>query len=65
MGLLERFRKKDDTNSGTHNAAYVEEVRLETAKVRAFRTAEEMAVASKRLMEMALELRKELEDISD
>jgi hypothetical protein len=59
MGLFDRFKKNADKD----HVEFERAKELETAKVRAFRTADEMATASQRLMNLALELRKEIEAI--
>lgn len=60
MGLLDRFLQKSDTEA---KAELEEELRLETAKVRAYRRADEMVSAANELMQKAKELRAEIEAI--
>lgn len=62
MGLLDRLRK---TMKVKEEEEYEAALERETSKVKAYRTAEEVAEAAKVLMEKALELRAEIEAMSD
>ena len=63
MGLLDRFKKKTDTTGS--DSAYDEKLRLETAKVRAYRQADDMVLAAQALLMKAKELRSEIEGLED
>lgn len=63
MGLLDRLKKRADTTKSEADAEFEEEKRLETAKIRAFRTADEMSAAAARLLKMTEELKREIEAI--
>lgn len=63
MGILDRLRQRADSHSERADAEYEEEKALETAKIRAFRTANEMAAASAKLLRLAEELKAEIEAI--
>ncbi len=67
MGLFDRKKNRADTvtKSDEETAEFETLKALETAKVRAYRTADEMAGASRKLMLLALELRKEIEAIEN
>lgn len=62
MGLLDRIKEIVSPDS---EEEYQADLARETAKVRAYRTADEVAAAAKQLMNKALELRKEIEAMSD
>lgn len=61
MGLLDRFKK----SGGQTEKEYQADLARETTKVKAYRAAEEVAEAARVLMEKALELRAEIEALSD
>lgn len=61
MRLLDRFKKPADTTDSEE--AYDEQLRLETAKVRAYRQADDMVEAAETLLDLAKELREEIEGI--
>lgn len=62
MGLVERFKKWMGTPD---EEEYADDLARETAKVRAYRTADEVAEAARKLTEKALELRAEIEAMSN
>jgi hypothetical protein len=64
MGLLDRWMKRADNAKSEMDAEYAEEKRLETAKIRAFRVAEEMTAASAKLLKLSEELKEEIEAIN-
>lgn len=63
MRLAERFKKWMD--GAPDEEEYEKDLVRETAKVRAFRTADEVAEAARLLTEKALELRAEIEAMSN
>lgn len=60
MGLLERVFYRTDRDSDDD---YERELALETARIRAYRMADDVVVAAKHLTAKALELRKEIETV--
>lgn len=61
MKLLDRILGRED--NATEREDYNAMLAHESAKVRAFRTADEVAEAARVLMQKALELREEIEDL--
>ena len=57
MGLLDWLKKSDESAEEDYRA----ELALETSKVRAYRTADEVVTAANNLMKKVLELRTEIE----
>lgn len=65
MKLLERIKSAIGPADVADDEEYAAALAQETAKVKAYRTADELAEASRKLMLKALELRAEIEAISD
>jgi hypothetical protein len=61
MSLLNKILGRDDAD--TEREDYDAMLAHESAKVRAFRTADEVAEAARVLMQKALELREEIEEL--
>lgn len=62
MGVVDRIKKLIDR---AEQEDYADDLARETAKVRAYRTADEVAEAARVLMMKAKELRAEIEAMSD
>lgn len=65
MGVISFLQRWFELGGENDDSEYQEKLEHETAKVRAYRAADELSIAARSLMEKALELRSEIEGMAD